>query len=121
LLWNPQLAWAAYLDLLEGLAEDDIVGRVSIRFTLNEYLAHAGGHIGYGVRPAWRRQGHATAILRRSIEVARAGGVGRLLVVCDDDNIGSAAVIERCGGVLESVVTPDDDTSPFRRYWIDPE
>ena len=51
--------------------------------------------------------------------MARSGGVDRLLVVCDDDNIGSAAVIERCGGLLESVITPDDGKPPFRRYWID--
>jgi predicted acetyltransferase len=50
--------------------------------------------------------------------LARAEGVERVLVVCDDDNEGSAAVIERCGGVLESVVTRDDGDPPFRRYWI---
>ena len=37
--------------------EGQIVGRVSIRHTLNEYLAQIGGHIGYGIRPAFRRKG----------------------------------------------------------------
>ncbi len=138
LLWNPGLTWTAYLDLLDGLrdgsrvpeglvhsdlllavVDGDIVGRVSVRFTLNEYLARAGGHIGYGVRPRFRRHGYATEILRQAVALARSGGVDRLLVVCDDDNVGSAGVIERCGGLLESIVTPDDDSSPFRRYWMD--
>ena len=106
-------------DFLLAVAGRDIVGRVSIRYELNEYLAHAGGHIGYGVRPRYRRRGYASAILEQAVERARAEGVGRVLVVCDDDNAGSATVIERGGGRLESVVTPDDGTPPFRRYWID--
>jgi predicted acetyltransferase len=102
------------------LAELDgvVVGRSSIRFELNDFLRYEGGHVGYGVRPAHRRRGHATEILRQSLVVARAGGVDAVLVTCDDDNIGSAAVIERCGGVLEDVVM-DDHGIAIRRYWID--
>gem|GEM_PF-3782892 len=32
-------------------------------------------------------------------------------------NIGSAAVIEQCGGTLESV-GPDENGVIFRRYWV---
>jgi predicted acetyltransferase len=39
-------------------------------------------------------------------------------VTCDDDNVGSATVIERCGGVLDSKGEASDGT-PIRRYWID--
>ncbi|MDY7102618.1 MAG: GNAT family N-acetyltransferase, partial [Actinomycetota bacterium] len=95
-----------------------IVGRTSIRHELNEFLARLGGHIGYGVLPAHRRRGHATDILRQSLVVARSRGVERVLVTCDDDNVGSATVIERCGGVLDSVVDGLHG-KPVRRYWID--
>jgi predicted acetyltransferase len=40
-----------------------------------------------------------------------------VLVTCDEDNLASIAVIERCGGVLEDV-RPDPDGAPKRRYWI---
>ena len=60
--------------------------------------AREGGHIGYAVRPAHRRRGYATEILRQSLIVARAGGVERALVTCDDDNVGSATVIEPTAG-----------------------
>jgi len=86
---------------------------------LNDFLAAVGGHIGYGVRPAFRRRGYATEILRRAVAIAHDEGVGRILVVCDDDNVGSARVIESCAGVLESVVTPEEGGAPLRRYWID--
>jgi predicted acetyltransferase len=138
LFWRPGLYWPDYVRLLDGLrngsnvpegfvrstfllAESDgqLVGRVSVRFELNEVLAVSGGHVGYGVRPAYRRRGFATEILHRAVAMLRAEGVGLLLVVCDNDNDASARVIERGGGVLESVVTPDDGSAPFRRYRID--
>ena len=99
----------------------ELVGRTSIRHELNEHLAFHGGHIGYAVRPAFRRRGLATGILRQSLIIARSYGVGSALVTCDDDNVGSAAVIEACGGVLERVVPAEEsDTGvAFRRYWID--
>jgi predicted acetyltransferase len=109
--------WAEYVERLEearhgrGLdpgfvpasflvAEVDgtIVGRTSIRHELNEFLSTWGGHIGYGVRPAHRRRGHATEILRQSLAILADLGVDEALVTCDVDNAGSEAVIRACGG-----------------------
>ncbi|GIG39257.1 acetyltransferase [Cellulomonas phragmiteti] len=95
----------------------EIVGRVSVRHELNETLAHVGGHIGYAVRPAHRRRGYATEILRRALALARSVGVERALVTCDDDNIASARTIERCGGVLQDLVHTGDGP-PKRRYLV---
>jgi predicted acetyltransferase len=96
-----------------------IVGRVSIRHTLTPVLAQIGGHIGYAVVPAYRRQGHGTEILRQSIRIARETlGLTRVLVTCDDDNIGSIRVIERNGGVLAGLVPGLDGGPAKRRYWI---
>ena len=76
-----------------------LVGRTSIRHELNEFLAREGGHIGYGVVAEHRHRGYATAILRISLIIARAVGIDRVLVTCDEDNVGSAAVIERLAHV----------------------
>ena len=71
------------------------------------------GHIGYSVRPSARRQGHATAALRRSLKVARERlGLERVLVTCAEDNPASRTVIEACGGTYE------DSREHTRRYWI---
>jgi predicted acetyltransferase len=131
------LEWAKYLDILEAqrrgidLAPDrvaatflvadvglQIVGRASIRHELNEYLASEGGHIGFCVLVEHRRRGYATEMLRQSLIIARAVGIDRVLVTCDEGNVGSAIVIERCGGVFESHVDVQGGPSK-RRYWID--
>jgi predicted acetyltransferase len=135
--YQPGQPWSDYLAQLErqrcGIAlppglvpatflvaevDRELVGRSSIRHELNDFLRREGGHIGYGVLPEHRRRGDATEMLRQSLVVARAVGVDRVLVTCDDDNIGSATVIERCGGVLHSVIGCEDGI-PKRRYWID--
>lgn len=105
---------------LFAFASGRIVGRVSIRHSLNAFLARVGGHIGYVVVPEFRRRGYATGMLRLALKIANEQfGIRRVLVTCDDDNIGSIKTIERCGGVLENIVTGSDLRIPKRRYWID--
>jgi predicted acetyltransferase len=97
-----------------------IVGRASIRHRLNGLLERRGGHIGYVVVPEFRRQGYATTILRLSLAIAREKlGIHRILVTCDDDNIGSIRTIEKNGGILENIVNGPDLDKPTRRYWIE--
>lgn len=134
--FRPDLPWDEYVSLVHGWedgidlpdgfvkhaelvaeVDGDIVGRTSIRFELNEFLRTLGGHIGYAVRPSFRRQGYATEILKQSLVLARARGIDPVLVTCDDDNIASAKVIEANGGRLESVVPGEADV-PKRRYWL---
>jgi predicted acetyltransferase len=131
-------AWPIYLERLESLrlgidvpedrvpatflvavAEGSLVGRVSVRHELNAHLEQFGGHIGYGVRPGFRRRGYATDILGQSLAVAALMGLDRVLVTCDVDNLGSATVIERCGGVLENVVPGPESGASTRRYWVE--
>lgn len=97
--------------------DGEIVGRSSIRHRLTEKLRRDGGHIGYGVLPDYRRRGHATAILDESLEIARSLGITRCLVTCDESNVASAAVIERCGGELDRTGLAADERM-IRRYWI---
>lgn len=105
---------------LVAVAGDTIVGRVSIRHELNDFLLRVGGHIGYMVLAGHRRRGYATEILRQSLGFCTGLGLDRVLLTCDDGNLGSQIVIERNGGVLENILPPGPDLKvPKRRYWID--
>jgi len=91
----------------------DVIGFVSFRHELNDFLLAEGGHIGYAIRPSRRREGHASRALALTLDRARDLGLARVLVTCDDANLASARTIERNGGVLEDV------RNSKRRYWIE--
>ncbi|GAA4129807.1 GNAT family N-acetyltransferase [Nocardioides fonticola] len=93
--------------------DEEFVGYLALRHELNDFLLDQGGNIGYSVRPSRRREGHAARALGLALDEARALGLDRVLVTCDDDNIGSYRTIERNGGVLEDV------RGVKRRYWIE--
>ena len=96
---------------------DIVVGAVNIRHFLNESLLLNGGHIGDGVVPSERRKGIATAMIGLALQECGKLGIGRVLMVCDKNNIGSAKSIINNGGVLENEVIVDGVTE--QRYWID--
>jgi predicted acetyltransferase len=100
-----------------AVVSDDLVGRVSIRHSLNPRLASVGGHIGYAVRPAFRRRGFATEILRQSLSIAAGLGIDPALVTCDEDNEGSREVILRCAGVPDGTAVDERSGTTKLRFW----
>jgi predicted acetyltransferase len=99
------------------IVEDDVMlGAIALRHELNDFLLDAGGHIGYGVRPAARRRGLAAFALGDVLVHAREQGLDRVLVTCDDTNAASRRTIEGRGGVLEDIRSTALGLT--RRYWI---
>ena len=101
--------------LMDG---DQWIGKLTLRTTINEKYLHAGGHIGYEIRPSKRGCGYGTVLLRMGLEMARERGLHQVLLTCDEINIGSRKVIENNGGQLENAVEVEGQTVLKMRYWI---
>ncbi len=98
----------------------EVVGVSNIRHALTPALLREGGSIGYGIRPTARRQGLGNALLRLSVLRAAELGITRVLVTCGKQNVASAGVIVRNGGVLESEEYLAERGEVVQRYWISP-
>lgn len=119
--WSKGISiWPGYVPstFLVAVLGNKIVGRISVRHTLNDYLQRVGGHIGYAVVPSYRRKGYATVMLKFAIGLCRELGIMRALVTCDVDNVASARVIEKCGGIFEGITDFTGLEVQKRRYWI---
>ena len=101
-----------------GVIGDTVVGRISIRHELNENLREMGGHIGYEVHPDFRGQGVATKMLQEILKTPKAREIGKLLITCNPDNIGSNKTILNNGGVLEQKVFVKHVDGFRNHYWI---
>lgn len=98
---------------------NEFIGRVQIRHALTEHLVKRGGHIGYYIRPSKRKMGYGKKILELALLEAKKLGLSKVLITCDDNNIGSQKIIEANGGILENVIDFVQDGPKTRRYWID--
>lgn len=106
-------------DLYWIVDDGEVIGFVSFRHELTEWLREAGGHIGYAVRASRRRQGYARAALALALDRAREFGLDRALITCDEGNVGSYRTIEGAGGVLQDISDQSErGQGMMRRYWV---
>lgn len=95
------------------------LGQIDIRHELTESLLRYGGHIGYAIRLGEWNKGYGTLMLSLALPCAKELGITRCLITCDDDNPGSARVMEKNGFVLGDKVPNviDGQAIITRRYW----
>jgi predicted acetyltransferase len=101
--------------------DNNFIGFINIRTCLTDALLRYGGNIGYAVNPAYWRNGYGTKLLELGLRKAKEMVTdNKVLLTCDDDNIGSYKIIEKNGGVLENKVQNESEGETFltRRYWI---
>ena len=95
------------------------LGEIDVRHGLTPSLERYGGHIGYAIRLGEWGKGYGTRMLALALPMAKALGITRCLITCDDDNPGSARVMEKNGFVLGDKVDNviEGRAIVTRRYW----
>lgn len=115
-------------DLPEGYVRENfylcyngekLIGVFSLKFELTEYLLNYGGHIGYAVRPSERQKGYGSLILKQGLSLAKQLGFGRILCVCDEDNVSSEKIIRKNGGVFDNMLFDAEENVFVRRFWVE--
>lgn len=97
---------------------EEFIGRVSIRHTLTKHLLREGGNIGYDIRPSKRKNGYGKEILALTLPKAKELGMQKVLITCNETNLGSQKIIEANGGILENRIDIGKDKPRKLRYWI---
>jgi predicted acetyltransferase len=96
-----------------------ILGESQLRHSLTPDLEAYWGHISYRIRPSQRRKGYGVLILKLTLEKARERDMQRVRLICDTENIGSARIIERNGGMLSGYGVDPNNGKRTSQYWIE--
>lgn len=99
---------------------DKFIGGVCLRHTLTKNLERWGGNLDLAIQPNCRGKGYGRSILRMARAFARTNlQLDKLLVTCEEGNIGGKRVIEANDGEVTSRGEhPYKKGVKILRYWI---
>ena len=100
------------------MSGEKIIGAITIRPKKNAQNIGLDGHCGFGIRPSERKKGYATKMLNMALPIMKNHGINPVVITCDKDNIGSAKVIQNCGGLLVNEITSEKTGNPVQVYHI---
>ncbi|MGN1190606.1 MAG: GNAT family N-acetyltransferase [Candidatus Ornithospirochaeta sp.] len=98
-------------------SDEKVVGMISLRHFLNDYLLQFGGNIGYSVRPTERGKGYGKKMVELALPYLKALGLMKALITCNDTNEASRKIILYNGGVYENTIECSEGR--IERYWIE--
>lgn len=97
---------------------DNIVGIIDLRHTLNDFLKDFGNS-GYSVRPSERRKGYATEMLKLILKRARQIGMNKIQLSVERSNEASVKTITKNGGKYERSFTFEGEEADVYMIYLD--
>jgi predicted acetyltransferase len=96
-----------------------LVGGSRLRYRLSPPLLRDGGHVGYEIRRCDRGRGLGRAILRLTLDEARARGLRHILLTAGRGNEASIRVILSGGGQPDGSSISPITGEVMQRFWIE--
>lgn len=97
---------------------DKVVGTIDLRHKLNKDYFERLGHIAYYIKPEDRNKGYATKALAIAKRKYFNKYFSKILITCFKDNIASAKVIKKNGGILEKNCIDSITQKEISRYIV---
>lgn len=103
------------------LLNDEVVGMLNFRpeAESHPFLSKYGGHIGYSIKPTYRKKGIGTRMLKDFLPICKKQyHLDKVLITCNKNNEGSRRIILNNNGVYENDIYYSPDQEYLERYWI---
>jgi predicted acetyltransferase len=94
-----------------------VVGEIRYRPSTAPPFRPGHDHIGYNMRPSYRRRGYASMMLGQVLDRARAEGIPGVALIVEGHNPGSVRTIAKHGGTLAEQYTNEHGTL-VSIHWI---
>jgi predicted acetyltransferase len=104
-----------YFSVIDG---GTVVGEIRFRPQLQPPFERYNGHVGYNIRPGYRRKGYATRQLALVIDKAREAGLTGCMIPIAGDNRGSIRTAEKSDGKLVKQFDDPETGECISCYWI---
>lgn len=98
--------------------DESVIGVVSLRHELNDYLYNYAGNVSYTIAPCGGKNDYASLMLGQLIQKARILELPRLLITCVKGNKKAEEAILRNGGEFINEVFDPTNAKTIKRYWL---
>lgn len=96
----------------------EVVGVIRIRHRVDSDYLQMIGHIGYEIKSSRRKKGYGSKLLELGLTEARKIGLEKVLITCDEDNIGSIRIIEKFNGKYKKLFVDDESGKNVLQYEV---
>jgi tagatose 1,6-diphosphate aldolase len=91
------------------------IGNIELRIGNTDSIVLYGGHIAYGVEPAYRGHHYAARACRLLLPLARSHGLTTIWITCNPDNYASRRTCELAGATFVEIVDLPEDNDMYLR------
>lgn len=96
----------------------EVVGVIRIRHRVDSDYLQMIGHIGYEIKSSRRKEGYGSKLLELGLTEARKIGLEKVLITCDEDNVGSIRIIEKFNGKYKKSFVDDESGKNVLQYEV---